>query len=148
MCVLCIILLCYCCRDAKLVKELGFQLKYVINTHCHADHITGVYLCLSSCPPSHLPFYLPAYTHIPSSKLLICCCGCGCCGCYTLYACRVWRSEDRGGWVSISHRRSLHCRRRHQTAGLRSVNQSVDIYIYMNIFSINLLMSLTPSFII
>lgn len=28
-------------RDAKLVKELGLKLKYVMNTHCHADHITG-----------------------------------------------------------------------------------------------------------
>jgi len=28
-------------RDASLVKELGLQLKYVMNTHVHADHITG-----------------------------------------------------------------------------------------------------------
>ncbi|XP_026842697.1 persulfide dioxygenase ETHE1, mitochondrial [Drosophila persimilis] len=28
-------------RDAQLVKELGFKLKYAINTHMHADHITG-----------------------------------------------------------------------------------------------------------
>ena len=28
-------------RDAKLVKELGLKLKYVMNTHVHADHITG-----------------------------------------------------------------------------------------------------------
>lgn len=28
-------------RDAQLVKELGFKLKFAINTHCHADHITG-----------------------------------------------------------------------------------------------------------
>ncbi|XP_055302571.1 persulfide dioxygenase ETHE1, mitochondrial isoform X2 [Sitodiplosis mosellana] len=28
-------------RDAHLVNELGFQLKYAMNTHMHADHITG-----------------------------------------------------------------------------------------------------------
>ncbi|EDW01343.1 GH20506 [Drosophila grimshawi] len=28
-------------RDAQLVKDLGFKLKYAINTHMHADHITG-----------------------------------------------------------------------------------------------------------
>merc|ERR1711868_94031 len=28
-------------RDVKMVKELGLKLKYVMNTHVHADHITG-----------------------------------------------------------------------------------------------------------
>jgi sulfur dioxygenase len=28
-------------RDAQLVNELGFKLKFALNTHCHADHITG-----------------------------------------------------------------------------------------------------------
>lgn len=28
-------------RDAALVKDLGLSLVYGINTHCHADHITG-----------------------------------------------------------------------------------------------------------
>ena len=28
-------------RDATLVRELGLKLKYVMNTHVHADHITG-----------------------------------------------------------------------------------------------------------
>lgn len=28
-------------RDATLIKELGFHLKFALNTHCHADHITG-----------------------------------------------------------------------------------------------------------
>lgn len=29
-------------RDAKLLKELGLDLKYLMETHVHADHITGV----------------------------------------------------------------------------------------------------------
>lgn len=28
-------------RDLKLVRELGLKLKYVLDTHIHADHITG-----------------------------------------------------------------------------------------------------------
>ncbi|KAL0984790.1 hypothetical protein UPYG_G00146930 [Umbra pygmaea] len=28
-------------RDVKLIEELGFNLKVAVNTHCHADHITG-----------------------------------------------------------------------------------------------------------
>ncbi|KAK2191806.1 hypothetical protein NP493_45g05018 [Ridgeia piscesae] len=28
-------------RDVKVVKELGLSLKYALNTHMHADHITG-----------------------------------------------------------------------------------------------------------
>ena len=28
-------------RDLQFIKELGLKLKYTLNTHCHADHITG-----------------------------------------------------------------------------------------------------------
>ena len=28
-------------RDLQLVEELGLKLLYGVNTHCHADHITG-----------------------------------------------------------------------------------------------------------
>eukprot|EP00435_Cladocopium_sp_Y103_P056663 s74_g19.t1 len=28
-------------RDLKIVKDLGLELKYVLNTHCHADHVTS-----------------------------------------------------------------------------------------------------------
>ncbi len=31
-------------RDAALVRELGLKLRYVIDTHCHADHVTGAWL--------------------------------------------------------------------------------------------------------
>lgn len=29
------------CSDDQLIKELGLKLKYVMNTHVHADHVTG-----------------------------------------------------------------------------------------------------------
>jgi sulfur dioxygenase len=28
-------------RDAQLIEELGFTLKYILETHVHADHVTG-----------------------------------------------------------------------------------------------------------
>jgi len=28
-------------RDLRTINELGLQLRYVVNTHCHADHITS-----------------------------------------------------------------------------------------------------------
>lgn len=28
-------------RDASFVQDAGLQLRYAVNTHCHADHITG-----------------------------------------------------------------------------------------------------------
>jgi sulfur dioxygenase len=28
-------------RDLSLIDQLGFELKYVLNTHCHADHLTS-----------------------------------------------------------------------------------------------------------
>jgi sulfur dioxygenase len=31
-------------RDAALVRELGLRLLYTIDTHCHADHVTGAWL--------------------------------------------------------------------------------------------------------
>jgi len=31
-------------RDAGLVRELGLKLLYTLDTHCHADHVTGAWL--------------------------------------------------------------------------------------------------------
>lgn len=31
-------------RDAALVRELGLSLLFVLDTHCHADHVTGAWL--------------------------------------------------------------------------------------------------------
>lgn len=31
-------------RDAGLVRELGLELRTVLDTHCHADHVTGAWL--------------------------------------------------------------------------------------------------------
>ena len=31
-------------RDFALVREMGLKLKYVANTHVHADHITGCHV--------------------------------------------------------------------------------------------------------
>jgi sulfur dioxygenase len=28
-------------RDVELLQELGVKLLYALDTHCHADHITG-----------------------------------------------------------------------------------------------------------
>ncbi|XP_057275774.1 persulfide dioxygenase ETHE1, mitochondrial isoform X1 [Pezoporus wallicus] len=28
-------------RDTRLLRELGLSLRYAVNTHCHADHVTG-----------------------------------------------------------------------------------------------------------
>src|SRR3954469_16903437 len=31
-------------RDATLIQELGLRLKYSLETHVHADHVTGAWL--------------------------------------------------------------------------------------------------------
>jgi len=31
-------------RDAALIRELGLRLLFVLDTHCHADHVTGAWL--------------------------------------------------------------------------------------------------------
>lgn len=39
-------------RDSTLVKQLGLTLLYAVNTHCHADHITGTGLLKRLLPGS------------------------------------------------------------------------------------------------
>jgi sulfur dioxygenase len=36
-------------RDAALIRELGLKLLYTIDTHCHADHVTGAWRMKASC---------------------------------------------------------------------------------------------------
>ena len=31
-------------RDAALLHELGLRLRFTLDTHCHADHVTGAWL--------------------------------------------------------------------------------------------------------
>jgi glyoxylase-like metal-dependent hydrolase (beta-lactamase superfamily II) len=35
-------------RDAALIRELGLKLVYTLDTHCHADHVTGAWLMKQS----------------------------------------------------------------------------------------------------
>jgi len=35
-------------RDAALIRELGLKLVYTLDTHCHADHVTGAWLMASA----------------------------------------------------------------------------------------------------
>ena len=39
-----------CSRDAQLIRELDLLPKYAVNTHCHADHVTGTYLLKNEFP--------------------------------------------------------------------------------------------------
>jgi sulfur dioxygenase len=37
-------------RDAQYIKELGLNLTHSLNTHCHADHVTGTAALKHSFP--------------------------------------------------------------------------------------------------
>ena len=36
-------------RDAALLRELGLKLRYTLDTHCHADHVTAAWLHKQTC---------------------------------------------------------------------------------------------------
>ena len=48
-------------RDAALIAELGLKLLYTLDTHVHADHVTGAWLlkqqtgCSIGCRPTAAP---------------------------------------------------------------------------------------------
>ena len=55
-------------RDVGLVKQLGLNLQFVLNTHVHADHITGtggssvfffITMTLYICKPGRLKRLMP-----------------------------------------------------------------------------------------
>jgi glyoxylase-like metal-dependent hydrolase (beta-lactamase superfamily II) len=49
-------------RDAALCKDLGLKLVYGLNTHCHADHVTGTGK-LKVRRTYTIPFILPTSAH-------------------------------------------------------------------------------------
>ena len=49
-------------RDAALCKDLGLKLVYGLNTHCHADHVTGTGK-LKVRGTYTVPFILPTSAH-------------------------------------------------------------------------------------
>ena len=84
-------------RDAKLVGELGLSVKFVMNTHVHADHITGTGRLKVKSPLSNLKrkslLFLETAPRLPVSSI----------------SCQ-WRE---GGYSSKGNknmkRNSLHC---------------------------------------
>ena len=65
-------------RDSSLVKELGLTLQFAINTHVHADHVTGTGLlkvCRLGCVLGVLYLSLEdsvAIGHTPSRTITVC----------------------------------------------------------------------------
>ncbi|CAL1168550.1 unnamed protein product [Cladocopium goreaui] len=59
-------------RDLALADELGFQVKYVLNTHCHADHITSGGAIKKLHPEAiKLQMMYLSMLHLPKVKTLI-----------------------------------------------------------------------------
>lgn len=56
-------------RDVALVEQLGLKLLYVMNTHVHADHVTGTGL-LKVCHCNETTGQILAYVFFTSSPYL------------------------------------------------------------------------------
>lgn len=52
-------------RDLNLIKELGLQLVFCLETHVHADHITGASLLRAA---SGCDIYAPCHSSIPCAQ--------------------------------------------------------------------------------
>mgnify|MGYP003296138930 CR=1 FL=1 len=54
-------------RDLALIGELGLELVAVIDTHCHADHVTGAWLMqqATACPIGISQRYQPPIEGAP-----------------------------------------------------------------------------------
>jgi len=54
-------------RDAALLRELDLTLSYVLDTHCHADHVTGAWLMKTAlgCRSGLSPAYAASNVDVP-----------------------------------------------------------------------------------
>lgn len=54
-------------RDAALIRELGLKLLFALDTHCHADHVTGAWRMKSAfaCAIGLSPLYGAAHVDLP-----------------------------------------------------------------------------------
>lgn len=54
-------------RDAALIRELGLKLVTVLDTHCHADHVTGAWLMKTAfgCQVGLSPVYQASNVDLP-----------------------------------------------------------------------------------
>ncbi|MQM01533.1 hypothetical protein Taro_034295 [Colocasia esculenta] len=58
-------------RDLSLTKDLGLKLIYALNTHCHADHVTGTGLIKASYTLLALYVANIFFTKMPTVKSII-----------------------------------------------------------------------------
>ncbi len=60
-------------RDAALVRELGLTLRFALDTHCHADHVTGAWLMRAAfgCQIGLSPLYGATNVDLPLTQGVI-----------------------------------------------------------------------------